>query len=118
MYRSYEPVTAYDVYSADLHRAQCVEQAIADEMYSLKHDALERISTVVHPEYEADFIKLLTLGYSEGDQNAENIARKLGLTQSHFTALEEDSKAMRKIVDRELFERMPDYEPEDYAIWV
>lgn len=110
MYSNYDPIHAYDVYSADEYMAQQKWQLIRDEMYNMKCDAMERIDAVIHPEYAKDFIALLCVNVTEEDQNAENIARRLGLTQQHIYALKNDEKNYASTTVRSAFSYEPDYD--------
>jgi len=99
----YDPIDAYDRHSSYEYDLMRYQQMVSDEMYSLKHDALERISKVVHPEIESQFIKVLELGMCEKIPEAENIARILGLNQAHFIALSGDEREMGYYLDKHSF---------------
>jgi hypothetical protein len=103
MYRNLDPISSYDAYSADEYLAQQRWQLIADEMYNMRHDAMERIDTIIHPEYAEEFIKMLCKGYNYNEEHAENIAKKLSLTPAHIYALMGDEKEFTKLVDTSRF---------------
>jgi len=74
----------YRHYDADEQEDLAVEA----QMYDLKHDAMERISKIVHPHYEDQFIQMLIFGIDQNEDCAENIARELGLHQGHLLAIQ------------------------------
>jgi len=117
-YRYSDPVQDHYAYASELGRQAQIRESIENEMYNLKHDALDRISKVIHPTNEADFIKLLQYGVSERLDFAENIAKNLGLSQGHFLALDGDLMAMRQHMVKESMQDVPevayDYEYDRY----
>jgi hypothetical protein len=111
-YASFDPVQDHYSYVNELGRQQGIREMIADEMYNLRCDALERISTIVHPEYEAEFIKLLTVALSDGIAEAEILTKKLGLNQEHLIALRGDESEMRDHLNKSKWDLEPDHDHE------
>ena len=102
--RSFDPVQDMWSYAAEMSYREKVEQSVLDEMYNLKHEAMERIDSVIHPEYAADFIKLLSHGMSEKQPDAESLALKMGLGQHHFAALDDDTYELARLIQKERFD--------------
>ena len=103
-YRYFDPVEDHYRYVNELGKQQQLDDAVITEMYDLKHDALERISKVIHPECEKDFTKLLCDSVNEDNEFAKSLAWTLGLKQIHFVALNEDEKSMREYLQKRLFD--------------
>lgn len=121
LYRNFDPVQDHYAYANELGRQELIRSEIENEMYNLKHDALDRISKVIHPTNEADFIKLLQYGVSEELEFAKRIAENLGLSQGHFLALDGDLSAMRQHMVKESMQDIPesayDYEYDRYELY-
>lgn len=111
--RSFDPRVDHWAYVAELSNKKSVSQSVLDEMYNLKHDAMERIDTIIHPEYAAEFRQLLAYGLNQGSPEAKTIARKLGLGQQHFAALDDDSQELSRLIDKEMFDSIGQRQYED-----
>lgn len=92
----FDAVSDHYRYARHLTDMEQEDRAVESEMYDLKHDALERISKIVHPEYERKFIDVLIYGVKEGLQSAESLAKDLGLHQGHLLSLEGNFMEMRE----------------------
>jgi DNA-directed RNA polymerase subunit L len=116
-YMSFDPIEDHYRYANELGREAQIRDAIAIEMYDLKHDALERIDMVIHPEYAADFTKILQYALEEGLPQAKSIAKKMGLKQQHFMAIDGDQAAFKTIFIKDVFDRTGDVD-RDYDMYV
>jgi hypothetical protein len=116
-YMSFDPIEDHYKYATELGREAQIRDAIAIEMYDLKHDALERIDMVIHPEYAADFTKILQYCLEEGLPQAESIAKKMGLKQQHFMALDGDESAFKTIFLKDVFDNTGNVE-RDYDMYI
>lgn len=106
--KTFDPIADHYNYTAVLERESHMRDAVLDEMYNLRQDAVERIDYIVHPSYAKEFTKLLAYGFNEGLPEAERICDKIGLTQEHFVALDGDEKEMRKILEQKVYDMVPD----------
>lgn len=102
--RSFDPVRDHWAYVAELSKMDQVSQQVIDEMYNLKHDAMERIDAIIHPGYAEEFIKLLSCGLSERLPDAESLALKMGLSQQHFAALDDDANELNRLFEKDMFD--------------
>jgi len=105
MYRNLDPIHAYDVYSYDEYIKAQKEQSIAEEMYNVRHDAMERIDAIVHPEYACEFIRIFCESLNQGNEDAEILAKKIGLKQEHIYALIGDEKEFGRLMDNNMHDR-------------
>lgn len=112
--RSFDPVADHYAFVNYIGMHEQKRDAIANEMYDLKHDALERIDAIIHPEHASDFVKILQYCVNEGLPEAETIAKKMGLNQGHFLALDNDERGMREFLEQDCFSRIPDVDIYDY----
>lgn len=113
-YNGFDPIQDHWNYVNDLGLKEQIRNEVAAKMYDMKHDALERIDAVIHPEQAANFIKILQYAVNENLPEAESLARDLGLNQEHFLALDNDERGMREFLDKDFFSRTPDLDVYDY----
>lgn len=111
-YMNFDPIEDHYRYANELGRKAQIRDAIAIEMYDLKHDALERIDSIIHPEHASDFTKILQYALEEGLPQANSIAKKMGLSKGHFLALDGDESDFTKYFSKEVFDQIPDVEME------
>lgn len=108
LYASFDPIEDHYRFVNELGRKERIRDSILVEMHDLKHDAVERIDAIVHPEYVKDFIKILTYAHSEGLPEAGSLAKKLGLNQLHFASLDGDERYLSNLLEEDVLSRIPD----------
>lgn len=72
-----------------------------DQMRELRKDAHIRAKNLVHPEFVADFLDVLSHAYWDEVESAQRIAKQLGLNRKHFMAIDGNESEMQKTLKEE-----------------
>lgn len=65
------------------------ENIILEKMHDYKSQALDKLRSIVHPDYLEDFAKLLSYAEFDESPHAKSLADKLNLNKLHFLAIDE-----------------------------
>lgn len=82
---------------------------LESRMQQCKQEFLERLSSIVHPNYIEPFASALTYAYNEGHEDAMNISEKLKLTEFNFLAFLDKSEEFERLLQKEENDKLLDY---------
>jgi len=79
-----------------LAEEQEYESYIAGKMEKQRQESIQLLSTIVRQDVIEDFARILSAAYEYESPEAEKIAQRFGLNQSHFLAIDDKFEDYKK----------------------